>query len=184
MRPRDVGSETPGAIFGTWKVVGPADFRGGGRALKCVCLMCGRGRTIGKTYLKTTKVRCWDCKQSARVKACADPAVLDGGPWAILRDRAKRGADNRKIPFNLTRAELKHLYDEQHGRCALSGVELSVLKPVTASLDRIDSRGWYNVGNVQWVHKNVNIAKHTLSNEEFIGMCLAVAQNYLGKPVS
>lgn len=183
MRTIDAKSEIPGTVYGGWRVTGPAAHRGGGRALSCVCIACGMSRTIGKTYLMQSRVRCWGCKPRVRARDMRDPELLAGGPWAYLRDRAKRGADKRGILFSLTRAELKALYDEQKGRCALSGVELSVRDPKTASLDRKDSSDGYKFSNVQWVHKNVNVAKNTLSNDEFIGMCLAVAQHFLKRPL-
>ena len=45
----------------------------------------------------------------------------------------------------------------------------------TASLDRIDSSKGYVEGNVQWVHKMINMSKQQYSQEEFIDMCKAVA---------
>jgi len=45
----------------------------------------------------------------------------------------------------------------------------------TASLDRIDSSKGYIEGNVQWVHKMVNMSKQQYTQEEFINMCIAVA---------
>jgi hypothetical protein len=45
----------------------------------------------------------------------------------------------------------------------------------TASLDRIDSSKGYIEGNLQWVHKDVNIMKMDLSQVEFIDYCVKVA---------
>lgn len=47
----------------------------------------------------------------------------------------------------------------------------------TISLDRIDSTKGYIEGNVQWVHKSVNIMKSTLTQEQFINFCKLVAEN-------
>lgn len=44
------------------------------------------------------------------------------------------------------------------------------------SIDRIDSNGVYEEGNVQWVDKRINMMKGTLSNEEFIELCTMVAK--------
>lgn len=41
----------------------------------------------------------------------------------------------------------------------------------TASLDRIDSSKGYIEGNVQWVHKYVNVMKWDFSMEEFLDIC-------------
>jgi len=48
---------------------------------------------------------------------------------------------------------------------------------MAGSLDRIDSGLGYDLGNIQWVHKNVNQMKWTLSQAAFIEICLAVAGN-------
>ena len=45
----------------------------------------------------------------------------------------------------------------------------------TASLDRIDSSKGYVIGNVQWVHKDINIMKNKFDNQYFIDMCKKIA---------
>ena len=45
----------------------------------------------------------------------------------------------------------------------------------TASLDRTDSAKGYVKGNVQWVHKNINLMKGTFSQKEFIAICKLVS---------
>jgi hypothetical protein len=47
----------------------------------------------------------------------------------------------------------------------------------TASLDRINSDEGYIKGNVQWVHKDINIMKNIYSSKYFIEMCKKVANN-------
>jgi hypothetical protein len=44
-------------------------------------------------------------------------------------------------------------------------------------LDRIDSSKGYIVGNVQWVHKHVNVMKNIFSQEMFIFICNQVSKN-------
>ncbi len=39
------------------------------------------------------------------------------------------------------------------------------------SLDRIDNLKGYIEGNVQWVHKRVNVMRNVLSIEEFLSWC-------------
>jgi len=46
----------------------------------------------------------------------------------------------------------------------------------TASLDRVDSRKGYVVGNIQWVHSMVNMSKNKYPQDKFIEMCRAVTQ--------
>jgi hypothetical protein len=47
----------------------------------------------------------------------------------------------------------------------------------TASLDRIDSSKGYFKGNVQWIHKDLNVMKMDLTEEKFIDYCKLVYEN-------
>lgn len=76
-------------------------------------------------------------------------------------------------------SELKQLLRTQDFRCALSGVKLT---PSTSVLDHIEAMstgGTNQIENLQWLHVDVNRAKGTQSQEEFIAMCRRVAA-YLG----
>jgi hypothetical protein len=48
----------------------------------------------------------------------------------------------------------------------------------TASLDRIDNKIGYEVGNVHWVHKEVNMAKGSMSHGDFLSLCRCVYKKY------
>ena len=88
--------------------------------------------------------------------------------------RIKKDAIRRKLEFSLTIEYVWELFRQQHGLCALSGTEISVISikyKKTASLDRIDPKKGYIVGNVQWVHKDVNFMKHVFNEEKFIEWC-------------
>lgn len=67
---------------------------------------------------------------------------------------------------------------KQHKRCALTGVEIEFgtawNKVCTASLDRIDSNEGYIEGNVQWVHKAINLMKRDMTDAEFLDWCKRV----------
>jgi hypothetical protein len=98
----------------------------------------------------------------------------------------KTGADVRGISFNITIEYAWELLLKQSLRCALSGVPINLsdmlkkcnpdYSKFTASLDRIDSSKGYDVGNVQWVHKEINYIKRDLPEEDFISWCRLVAQ--------
>lgn len=47
----------------------------------------------------------------------------------------------------------------------------------SASLDRIDSSKGYSINNVQWVHKDVNFAKQSMTMKDFVQLCDEVS-NY------
>lgn len=87
------------------------------------------------------------------------------------------GASSRGLKVGVTKDDVWLLFQQQGGRCALSGVPI-VMGPVgtmTASLDRKDSSQGYVAGNLQWVHKAVNRMKGTLSDVEFTSWCRAIA---------
>lgn len=87
---------------------------------------------------------------------------------------ASRSRDSHGSP---TTFDLTKLLEVQSYKCALTGVRLE------ANIAELDhkvplSRGGTNeIGNLQWVHKEVNRAKGTMDNDEFITMCRKVAKN-------
>ena len=99
--------------------------------------------------------------------------------WKKILDCAK----NRKIKVELIKEEAYALLLDQHCLCALSGLEISLPSApsdsnnFTASLDRIDPDLGYKMGNVQWVHKTVNLMKNAVPQDIFVSMCHQIASN-------
>lgn len=89
-------------------------------------------------------------------------------------NRVRNGARERNIRLEVTISDLHDLWIAQNRMCALTGMPLVMGE--TASLDRIDSNSHYHSGNVQWVHKTINIMKNNFSEDEFIEMCCLVAK--------
>jgi hypothetical protein len=76
----------------------------------------------------------------------------------------------------ITTKQIRQLLEDQSYRCALTGWELT---PQTASLDHrvpLGKGGDHNIDNAQILDHRVNAAKGTMSNEDFIEMCVAVAR--------
>lgn len=111
---------------------------------------------------------------------------IRAGFWSSCRE----GAHDRKIPFDVSIEYAWQLFQAQGGRCVLSGVPIAFypgkLSNSTASLDRIDNAKGYVEGNIQWVHKVVNIMRNTLTVEAFFDWCRCVvktlAHNRRGTP--
>lgn len=63
--------------------------------------------------------------------------------------------------------------------CQLSGepLEFEPNYVYSFSIDRIDSNKSYTHDNVQWVGVSVNTAKNSLTDEQFIDMCVSVARH-------
>lgn len=100
----------------------------------------------------------------------------------------KYNAKHRKISFRLSPEYMWTLYLQQKGCCALSGVPISLegdsretryaaTTKRTASLDRIDPSKGYLEGNVQWVHKALNIMKMEMGDNDFIHWCQLVVSH-------
>ena len=94
---------------------------------------------------------------------------------------AIRGAKKRSLEFNISVEYMKRLFLEQHQKCAYLKTELYLgCKSgdiyTNASIDRIDSSKGYIEGNVQWVHKKVNIMKQDMTNENFLELCRLIAE--------
>jgi hypothetical protein len=106
----------------------------------------------------------------------------------IARVKQNSNRNSRHIEYNLTIEYLQDLLEKQNYKCALSGIPITGSQSTyrkspyyaeqTASLDRIDSLKGYIVGNVQWVHKDINEMKWSKSQDRFIELCKLVAKNY------
>ncbi len=137
---------------------------------KCIC-KCGKETTAEASTLQSgMKTNC-GCE---RKKVGHNHRRWRGyGELSLTRFTAIQvGAIKRKIEFDLTIEYLWELFLKQNRTCAISGEPLMFdtkkkLCDATASLDRIDSMGGYVVGNVQWVHKDVNYMKTYLSMKDF-----------------
>ena len=82
--------------------------------------------------------------------------------------------------FDITIEYAWDLYLNQNKECALSGLPIKFSftrnkNDETASLDRIDSKLGYVEGNVQWVHKHVNMMKNVYSQKYFISICKLIS---------
>ncbi len=87
----------------------------------------------------------------------------------------------------LTKHDCVALLKQQDYKCALSGVELTCILQkgfvcmTNASIDRIDPKGPYMIGNVQLVCVALNKLRVDMSVEEFTEWCRRVASHALRK---
>lgn len=95
----------------------------------------------------------------------------------------KRGARVRNLEYSITLEQAWELYLKQDKKCALTGLPITIIcsykaeEKSTASLDRINSSEGYVEGNIQWVHKDVNLIKRDMDQKEFVKMCIDIT-NY------
>lgn len=90
---------------------------------------------------------------------------------------AKRG-----LEFSITIEYAWKIYQQQKGRCALSGWNIKLEQNYdkrhqqTASIDRIDSSKGYIEGNIQWIHRDINYLKCNCDSFYFLEICNAIAK--------
>lgn len=146
---------------------------------------CGNERLITSSQL-TSNNKYIQCKK------CNDGKLLNGFRTGFLV-KIQRNAilRNKEFSSDLTPEYLYNLLESQNFKCALSGEELLPLdgsldhkqQDMNISLDRIDASKGYIIDNVQWVTKQINWAKNTLNNEDFVALCSKVV-NYVNQQPS
>ncbi len=167
----------PGERFDQLVVLGyspEVDARGTSRPrVECLC-NCGN----------RVKVRVADLRKNQTNNCGCSPRGSWTGVGKISTTffyRVRRNATTRGLEFGVTIHDIWNLYVGQGGMCALSGLPIEFTKKVdgrsTASLDRKDPAKGYVLGNLQWVHRNVNQMKLDYTESEFIDICRRVSDH-------
>lgn len=93
-------------------------------------------------------------------------------------ERHRKGAKQRGLEFTITIEDIQGVLDDQGGICAITGLHFRMDKPEglrfrpwAPSLDRINSRIGYVVGNIRVVCGFVNIAMNGFG-EQFFALVL------------
>lgn len=140
---------------------------------------CGNLRLINQGSLVAgNRTQCKKCFCESKHN---NPNLIIDTYWKQI----VKGAMYRDICVDITQDDAQRLFNQQNGRCALSGETIHFAKTArahnhgetTASLDRKNSKIGYTIDNIQWVHKDVNRVKSTLDNERFIELCKLVAEH-------
>lgn len=144
---------------------------------KCIC-ECGVGKYVIEENLLTGLSN--QCTSCAATKPFID--LIPDALWNRIIGYTKKRKD-RGISINKKDAE--KLFLKQQGKCSLSGLEIVFPKTLkdfrlgnyTASLDRIDSSIGYEINNIQWVHRKINLMKNIFSMKEFLELCELITKN-------
>lgn len=148
------------------------------RAWWCKC-DCGLEKWVRAQYLKNgTSTQCVKCGTDR-------PGYGDDEIPHPVWKRICTNAAKRNISIEVSKEDAFQLYIHQNKKCALTGWDISLPKNSTehnsgscaASLDRIDSTKGYINGNIQWVHKDVNLMKNTFTTEYLCQLCRAIIAN-------
>jgi len=171
--------------FGQLTVLSDHSSDRNGLRYNCMC-DCGNTTNVLGTHLRqgnTISCGCANKKGSDRVQ-WTGVGEMSGDFWYNHIVRSASGAKGRResLELSITKEYVWGLFIEQNRKCKLSGIEIKFPakykdKSYTASLDRIDSSKGYIEGNVQWVHKDVNMMKRIYNNKYFIEMCKLIAKN-------
>ena len=170
-----------GKVFGKLKAIHPVRRKSRVHWF-CECA-CGNNVIVNSFSLSSGVTKSCGCilkkliisKNEALFKGYGE---LSGAAYGVIRYNAQK----RNIPFSVTVKYAWELFLQQNEKCSLSGLSLSFGNKrdkieQTASLDRIDSSKGYEKGNVQWVHKIINIMKGTNSQDDFVRICKLI-NNY------
>jgi hypothetical protein len=180
-----VGLYEVGHKFGEWELLNSIPIRvarkpnskGKNKHNLCYEVRCSCGKeqpTDCYNLEKGISTRCYDCSMKG-THGSNNPNWKGTSVISSSRfTRMKRQAKERGIEFLLEIQDFEDKLLDQNYICALTGMELT---KETWSLDRIDSSKPYEVENIQWVHKDINIMKNKFEENYFIEMCKKVASS-------
>lgn len=147
----------------------------------CEC-DCGEWKRVERSNLITEHTNSCGClkkKKGDKNKCWKGHGEISGRMWSAIKSKAQE----RSLSFEITIEDAWKQFEEQAGKCALTGLPISLLSPKdsysdkTASLDRIDNTKGYEKGNIQWLHKDVNWMKGCFALERFIEICNLVSKH-------
>ena len=143
---------------------------------KCICGNRTKGRVEDVVRGKKKSCSCFVYRKKSAHYLWGGCGDLSGDYW----NKVVNGAKSRKLEIKVSLKDAWNKFVEQDKKCALTGVPLDFgttkrANDMTASLDRIDSSKGYIPGNIQWVHKKINVMKMDLSQDQFIDWCRKVS---------
>ncbi len=155
------------------------------------CHKCGKyfpasefAKTSAYPYREYHDARCKKCK-SKRANEIKRGYSNECGLLKILQSRylaAKDRASKKSLPFNITKEYLKNLWDSQDGKCAICGIPMTFelcngRTPTNVSIDQINHKKGYIIGNIQLVCMAVNQMKSDLEMDDLYTFCEAILEN-------
>lgn len=175
-----------GMIYNNLKAIEHSFIRNKVTYWKFTCLYCNKEHTAALQDVRRGKTKSCGCQKNKGEK---------NGQWkghleisGSTFSHYKYNADLRNIPFEVTLEDLWEIYIKQDKKCPYTGIDLVLENkttisrvPPNASLDRIDSKVGYKIGNIQWVYKPINVFKGGKKHEEFISLCKMITDYQVTK---
>lgn len=143
------------------------------------CASCGELQSyLRRNYAIESFLLAKSCKKCSNRQTDNCHRGYEGPVRISWFTKFKTQAQLRNYEFTITIEDIVTMYEHQNKKCKLSGVPIGwedIGTKHSASIDRIDSKKGYTVDNVQLVHKDINMMKQQFSNDYFIQLCMAVA---------
>lgn len=102
-------------------------------------------------------------------------------PRIIMQITLRHGLKRRPTDNPATIDDLMRKFEEQGGKCAISGVTLTWAQgkvlPTSISLDRIDQDKGYSADNLRLVCQAVNAFRGRMSDDDMLQMAIAIVAN-------
>ena len=155
------------------------------------CHLCNKylpvenfGVSYNYPYRDNHDARCKKC----RTKQTNERKKKYSGDYALtkilqMRYLAARDRANKKsLPFNITKEYLRELWDKQDGKCAICGIPMTYEQcngrtPTNVSIDQINHKEGYTIGNIQLVCMAINQMKSDLEMDDLYIFCKAILEN-------
>tara|TARA_A100001011_G_scaffold389500_1_gene471102 strand:- start:2183 stop:2578 length:396 start_codon:yes stop_codon:yes gene_type:complete len=102
---------------------------------------------------------------------------------------ARKRAESRELPFDITVEYLMSLFDEQNGSCYYSGHKINIVKddatrthdPFKMTLDRKSPEKGYVKGNIVWCAYCVNAMKQKMPVDKMVEICRSISSVFENK---
>lgn len=174
-----------GKVFGELTVIENSNQRRKSDGAVLWRIKCSCGKEILLPRSLVIKYKSCGCKRIEFQRKSLIKTLNKGGYEEIYATHWNgliKNSKQRNLPFNIDIKYAWELFLSQNRKCKLSGIPLMFSKKcwgndTTASLDRIDSTLGYVKGNVQWVHKNVNMMKQEYTMENFLDWCKKIVEH-------
>lgn len=165
-----------GQMYGKWLVIDKNIIIEKEAKVLCKCTECNTTEKYVPAFqlVKGVSKRCSLCGYSNKNEKNPSWKGYKEIPYSWFSKYFKRKGKIKKRDGNIT---IKYVYDlwiKQNKKCSLSGLDIDFIKRengISASIDRIDSYVDYLEGNIQLVHKDVNLMKNHFSQDYFLNMC-------------
>ncbi len=139
-----------------------------------------------------------ECTGIANIENLPEKAPTDHLPKGRIADKyspfreylklIRRRTALRHEEMAVTLEDLRQLWEQQNGRCPLTGWQMELppttdwsktpLTPRRASIDRIDSSVGYVPDNIRFVAMMANFCKNSFTDADVIAFCHAVAERF------